>query len=211
MASLLTVLPSFAQPSTDVHASAKPFYLTANQIQTPREEFSGILRGKMIGQLTPPVRTAPKTKSASGKICPHDHEQLYVPPGTFTMGSTKKEREYAYGLDKEVTRRYGWYEKETRRTPRTDSFCMDRYPVTNGQYKIFVDETSHQLPDITAEAYQLQGFLVHPYDKVKEFLWRGDSFPTGRKDHPVVLVSYHDAVSYCEWKGNKLRAKYRLP
>lgn len=198
LASLLTVLPSFVQPSTDGHASAKPFYLTANQVQTPREEFNGLL-------------PTPKTESAREKICPHDHEQLYVPPGTFTMGSTKKEREYAYGLDKEVTRRYGWYEKETRRTPRTDSFCMDRYPVTNGQYKIFVDETAHQLPYITAQAYQLQGFLVHPYNKVKAFLWRQGSFPPGQENRPVVLVSHHDAVSYCEWKGNKLRAKYRLP
>jgi len=211
LASLLTILPSFAQPSTDVHASAKPYSLTPNQIQTPREEFNGLPRGKMIGQLTPPVRTAPKTESARETICPHDHEQLYIPPGTFTMGSTAKEREYAYGLDKEVTRRYGWYEKETRRTPRTDSFCMDRHPVTNGQYKIFVEETGHQLPYITIEAYQLQGFLVHPYDKVKEFLWRQESFPPGQDNRPVVLVSYHDAVSYCEWKGNKLRAKYRLP
>jgi len=96
MASLLTVLPSFAQPSTDVHASAKPFYLTANQIQTPREEFNGLL-------------PTPKTELARGKICPHDHEQLYVPSGAFTMGSTKKEREYAYGLDKEVTRHLALY------------------------------------------------------------------------------------------------------
>jgi len=211
LAALLTILPSFAQPSIDVHTSAKPYSLTANQIQTPREEFNGLPRGKMIGQLTPPVRTAPRIESAREKFCPHDLEQLYIPSGAFTMGSTKKEREYAYGLDKEVTRRYGWYEKETRRTPRTDSFCMDRRPVTNGQYKIFVDETGHKLPYITAAAYQLQGFLVHPYNKVKEFLWRGDSFPTGRKNHPVVLVSYHDAVTYCEWKGNKLWAKYRLP
>jgi formylglycine-generating enzyme required for sulfatase activity len=165
----------------------------------------------MIGQLTPPVRTAPKAQSPREILCPHNHEQLYIPSGVFTMGSTPKEREYAYGLDKEITRRYGWYEKETRRTPKTKIFCMDRYPVTNGQYKRFVDERGHQLPYITAEAYQHQGFLVHPYHKVKEFLWRQGSFPPGQENRPVVLVSYHDAVSYCRWKGEKVRAKYRLP
>jgi formylglycine-generating enzyme required for sulfatase activity len=88
---------------------------------------------------------------------------------------------------------------------------MDRLPVTNGQYKRFVDETGHQSPYITAAAYQSQGFLVHPYDKVKEFLWREESFPAGQKDHPVVLVSYFDALSYCGWKAKKTRAKHRLP
>ncbi len=127
------------------------------------------------------------------------------------MGSTRQEREFAYGLDKEVTRRYGWYEKETRRTPRTNNFCLDRHPVTNGQYKRFVDGTGRQRPTITPEAYQRQGFLVHPYNKVKEFLWKGDTFPSGRKDHPVVLVTYDDAVSYCSWKGEQVRGRYRLP
>jgi len=210
LASLLATVPSFAQPLTEFHVTANQSSITPNQIRVAQDEFNSPPPRRIAGQLTPPVRIAPKTESAREKFCPHNHEQLYVPPGAFTMGSTRIEREYAYGLDKEVTRRYRWYEKETRRTPRTDSFCMDRYPVTNGQYKIFVDETGHQSPYITASAYQLQGFLVHPYDKVKAFLWRGDSFPTGRKVHPVVLVSYHDAVSYCEWKGNKLRAKYRL-
>jgi formylglycine-generating enzyme required for sulfatase activity len=165
----------------------------------------------MIGQLISPISTGPKAELPREILCPHDHEQRYIPSGVFTMGSTAKEREYAYGLDKEVTRRYGWYEKETRRTPRTKVFCMDRYPVTNGQYKSFVEETGHQVPTITPEAYQSQGFLVHPYDKVEEFLWREESFPAGQKDHPVVLVSYTDAVSYCGWKAKQMQAKYRLP
>ena len=211
LASLLTLLPPFAQPSANLQGSAKAISLTPNRVQTPREDFNRLPRGKMIGQLTPPVGTAAKKKLLGERLCPHDHEQLYIPPGVFTMGSTSKEREYAYGLDNEVTRRYGWYEKETRRTPRTKTFCLDRYPVTNGQYKSFVDETGHQVPTITPEAYQSQGFLVHPYDKVKEFLWREESFPAGQKDHPVVLVSYYDAKSYCGWKAEKMRAKYRLP
>ena len=208
---LMTLLPTFAEPFTDLHASTKAISLTSNRVQTPHGDFNRLPRGKMIGQLTPPVSTIPKAESPREILCPHDHDQLYVPPGAFTMGSTPREREYAYGLDNEVTRRYGWYEKETRRTPRTDSFCMDRLPVTNGQYKRFVDETGHQVPTIIPEAYQRQGFLVHPYDKVKEFLWREGSFPAGQKDHPVVLVSYFDALSYCGWKAKKTRAKHRLP
>ena len=127
------------------------------------------------------------------------------------MGSTRQEREHAYRLDNEVTRAYGWYEKETRKEVKTGSFCIDRYPVTNSQYKEFVDETRRSEPFISAEAYQRQGFLVHPYEKVKEFLWRHRSFPSGHKDHPVVLVSFDDATSYCAWIGKKTKRSYRLP
>lgn len=127
------------------------------------------------------------------------------------MGSTREEREHAYRLDKEVTRAYGWYEKETRRRAKTGSFCIDRYPVTNAEYKAFIDETGHPEPFISPEAYQRQGFLVHPYERVKEFLWQNRSFPPGRKDHPVVLVSLNDATSYCTWVGKKMKRRYRLP
>lgn len=155
--------------------------------------------------------TADRKEFPPVQECPHDPEQLYVPAGEFWIGSTRKEREFAYRLDKEATRRYGWYEKETRRKARTRSFCIDPYPVTNAQYKLFGDETGHPEPFIAPEAYQRQGFLAHPYDKVKEFLWKQGSFPPDRKDHPVVLVSLDDATSYCAWIGKKMKRRYRLP
>lgn len=127
------------------------------------------------------------------------------------MGSTREEREYAYQLDKEATRAYGWYEKETRRTAETRPYCIDRYPATNAQYKTFVDDTGHRVPHISANAYRRQGFLVHPYSEVEKFLWRDDFFPSGQESHPVVLVSVEDAQAYCAWKGNKMGRRYRLP
>ncbi|MBI4525901.1 MAG: SUMF1/EgtB/PvdO family nonheme iron enzyme [Deltaproteobacteria bacterium] len=145
------------------------------------------------------------------KDCPHDPKQVYIPAGEFWMGSTRKEREYAYRLDKEVTRAYGWYEKETRKKVKTGSYCIDRYPVTNSEYKEFMAETGRSEPFISPEAYQRQGFLVHPYEKVKEFLWQNRSYPAGREDHPVVLVSLDDATSYCAWVGKKMKRAYRLP
>ncbi len=127
------------------------------------------------------------------------------------MGSAPAEREYAYALDKNVTRPYGWYEKEFRKTSRTAAFCIDRFPVTNAQYKSFIEETHWPQPTISSAAYQKQGFLVHPYSKVEDFLWRGGSFPRGTDNHPVVLVAFDDAQAYCAWKGKKAGRSYRLP
>ncbi len=105
LASLLATVPSFAQPLTEFHVTANQSSITPNQIRVAQDEFNSPPPRRIAGQLTPPVRIAPKTESAREKFCPHNHEQLYVPPGAFTMGSTRIEREYAYGLDKEVTRR----------------------------------------------------------------------------------------------------------
>lgn len=146
-----------------------------------------------------------------GLPCPHDPAQLAIPAGEFVMGSTREEREYAYRLDQERTRAYGWYEKESRRRARTGAFCIDRYPVTNADYESFVKVTGRAEPHISAEAYRRQGFLVHPYGKVEEFLWSDGSFPRGRENHPVVLVSHEDASAYCAWRGKKSAKRYRLP
>jgi hypothetical protein len=145
------------------------------------------------------------------RICPHDAEQVYVPAGPFLMGSTREEREYAYELDKGITRSYGWYEKETRRKVATGPFCIDRYPVTNAAYKGFVKATGHPAPFISADGYRRQGFLAHSYDKVQEFLWKDGLFPAGRDSHPVALVSLNDAQTYCDWRGTQMRRRYRLP
>ena len=174
----------------------------------------GHRRKGMEGKITlTPFSDTSKAEGGTpeARVCPHDPNQLYIPAGAFIMGSTPEERQYAYRLDREVTRPYGWYEKERRKKAKTGSFCIDRTPITNSKYKTFLDETGHEKPHISPEAYQHQGFLVHPYEKVREFVWMGSSFPAGREDHPVVLVSLEDAMSYCAWVGEKMGRRYRLP
>lgn len=152
-------------------------------------------------------------QSAAGTapLCPQEHFETLVPSGEFIFGSTEEEREYAYALDEEVTRRYGWYERETRGKGTIGSYCIDRFPVTQRQYQRFLDDTGHRAPYISAADYQQQGFLVHPYAKVKPYLWEGRRFPPHFKDHPVVLVSRDDAETYCRWEGRTGKAVYRLP
>jgi len=160
-----------------------------------------------------PFSDQPKRETvvSEAQDCPHDPQQLYIPAGAFVMGSTTDERDYAYKLDGEATRSYGWYDKEARRKAQTGGFCIDRYPVINAQYKVFMDDTGRAEPYISPQAYERQGFLIHSYDKVREFLWRNRSFPSGKDSHPVVLVGLDDAGDYCAWKGKKMGQRYRLP
>ncbi|MBO4294952.1 MAG: SUMF1/EgtB/PvdO family nonheme iron enzyme [Alphaproteobacteria bacterium] len=63
-------------------------------------------------------------------------------------------------------------------------------PVTNENYMLFVQETGYNAPKY----------------------WVEGKIPTGKEKHPVVGVSYHDALAYCKWlTGEDGEYRYRLP
>lgn len=75
-------------------------------------------------------------------------------------------------------------------SPIERDYYLSAYKVTNAEYAVFVAETAHKTPQY----------------------WANGTYPAGKDDHPVLNISYSDAVSYCAW----LSAKYadwtfRLP
>jgi formylglycine-generating enzyme required for sulfatase activity len=68
------------------------------------------------------------------------------------------------------------------------SFFMDTYPVTNRQFKEFLEAT-HYSPDDTVN------FLKH---------WKNRNYPEDQENYPVVHVSWEDANAYAHWAGKRL-------
>jgi hypothetical protein len=62
-------------------------------------------------------------------------------------------------------------------------FYIDRYPVTNQAYEVFLQDN----PDHKPPAY-----------------WPGRTAPKYLQDHPVVGVSWKDAQAYASWAGKRL-------
>ena len=69
------------------------------------------------------------------------------------------------------------------------AFRIGKYPVTNGQYGVFVAAVGHVAPS----------------------QWRGNHPPPELRNHPVVYVTWHDAVAYCLWLSQALGREMRLP
>lgn len=119
--------------------------------------------------------------------CPED--MVYVPTGEFVMGSTE------YKDEEPVRRIY------------VDGFYIDQYPITNAQFKAFVDATEHRTlaEDIGKAEIPVS---ERQWKTIRGVCWRSPEGPEstieGRMDHPVVHVGYRDAVAYCQWVGKRL-------
>jgi iron(II)-dependent oxidoreductase len=125
------------------------------------------------------------TKAASGS----PDGMVKIPAGTFTMKVHGIEIEgfNDIGVDTQMPwedspRRYHEHVMEMK------SFWIDKYPVTNEQFKKFVDATKY-----------------HPKDDL-DFLkdWQNGSYPEGAGDKPVVWVSLEDARAYATWADKRL-------
>lgn len=143
-------------------------------------------------------------------------ETVAIPGGHFIAGSDTAQRETGYRLDEaayghSVTRRSGWYDRERPRGEKMlPAFAITKTTITNQQYAAFLAETGHRAPDVSAETWKSYG-LIHPYDRTRRHAWRAGKQPSGRAQHPVVLVSHADALAYAKWLSSKTGTSWRLP
>jgi formylglycine-generating enzyme required for sulfatase activity len=74
------------------------------------------------------------------------------------------------------------------------AYCISRYPVTNLQYARFLaDNPSYPVPRLDEDWARPYNWNLHQR-----------TYPQGKANHPVVLVSWKDALAYCEWAGVRL-------
>jgi sulfatase modifying factor 1 len=143
------------------------------------------------------------------------HDMVWVPGGTFLMGS---DRHYP--------------EEAPSHSATVSGFWMDKYLVTNAAFNRFVESTGHvtmaeRTPDPAMYPGALPNMLVagsvvfrqprrsvdihnhyNWWHWVQGADWRHPEGPgsslDGREDHPVVHVAYEDVEAYARWAGKEL-------
>src|SRR6478736_1335540 len=79
-------------------------------------------------------------------------------------------------------------------------FFIGRFPVTDDEYARFVRATDHPAPAIRDLPLITAGGREEVFRELAlRYSWEGDQPPPGHGSHPVVLVTYLDALAYCEW------------
>jgi iron(II)-dependent oxidoreductase len=103
---------------------------------------------------------------------------VLVPEGDFVMGITQEDLYKILLLDEKENPIFAT--EMPARTINLKSYYIDRYPVTNYQYRKFIEQTGHREPIL-----------------LKHSDW-------GRPMQPVVFVGWDDARAYAGWAGKAL-------
>ena len=133
-----------------------------------------------------------------------------IPPGDFEVGYSEGQagrllrRLRDAGIETESTRTRLEHSMPAHRVTLTQPWYCGCYPVTVGQFRAFVDATGYRT---TAET---NGGGVHDEVQNPEYNWMNPGFDQA-DDHPVVQVSYHDAVEFCDWLTTQEGRLYVLP
>ncbi len=127
---------------------------------------------------------------ASTQALAGDPEGMVRIPGgsfVFKVHGTEIEGGASNGVDVQ----YPWEDSPRRfheETMQVAPYFIDKYPVTNAEFKKFLDATHYQ-----------------PADKIN-FLsdWKNGTYPSGWENKPVTWVSLEDARAYAKWAGKRL-------
>lgn len=137
-----------------------------------------------------PTRTptpAPRAGDSRTRTLPGGLEltQLFVPAGSFLMGSADGDRE-------------AQADEFPRREVRLDAFWIDQTEVTNTQFAAFLNDRGNQVEDGSS--------WLNLGNSASSIEQQGGTFAPKRgfSSHPVIHVSWYGARAYCEWAGGRL-------
>jgi len=132
-------------------------------------------------QMVPINRIEPATSTPAN--------MLKIPAGSFQFEAAGIEIEGSNEAGGDV--QY-WWEHWPRRFHQLSmairSFFIDQYPVTNAEFKKFLD-ASHYHPQ-------------HGLNFLRD--WKDGNYPAGWEKRPVTWVSLEDARAYADWAGKRL-------
>jgi formylglycine-generating enzyme len=173
-----------------------------------------------LGSLTLATAEEPK-KEAGGKqqITNSIGMKLtLIPAGEFMMGSGESAEDAAAFFSTTHVRIFwtaGFLDDEhpQHRVRITKPFYLGTYHVTRGQFRQFVADTGYKTDAEKIEkwgTWRWNPGMKTGLPRDKDSSWRKPGFEQ-TDEHPVVILSWNDAVAFCRWLSRKEGKTYRLP
>jgi formylglycine-generating enzyme required for sulfatase activity len=121
--------------------------------------------------------------------------------GSFLIGNTQKEygaivaQEKRNNLSEQAK---DWYHSSVNdQTMTLESFAIARYPVTNAQFALFINDGGYQQNrpwwDAAGKAW------LHHERRQQPAYWDDERFGIACPNHPMVGVSWYEAMAFCHW------------
>jgi formylglycine-generating enzyme required for sulfatase activity len=152
----------------------------------------------------PPHKAAPEQQAAAEQLGRPVVETnslgmqlVLIPAGTYWRGSSKTD---AYRIDDELPQ---------HRVRITRPFYIGVCEVTVGEFRQFVDAQAYRT-EAERDGKGGFGWGETAYEPKPEYTWQYVGI-TQTDEHPVVNVSWNDAMAFCQWLTQKEGATYRLP
>ena len=179
---------------TELRPELDPFwdtFIKKTLAYKPEERFSSYSEIRehldpLLGESKVEALPAPVRKERRRSLTPPG--MVYIPAGNFSVGS--------YDCGKDATPPHEC---------SSEGFYLDRTPVTNAQFQRFVEETGYQTEMEQAGCGPI--FLNGQWKELEGIHWQnplGLALPKDFSQHPVVQISYQDALAYCAHYGRRL-------
>jgi len=131
--------------------------------------FRFLLAAAMMTTVIGNCANAQDSEPASNGLQPPEDMAL-IPAGPFLMGNNNDFHDNDF-------------DERPRHAVNLPPFYMDIFPVTNQDYKVFIDATGHRIPQYWPDTGEI---------------------PASKEKHPVTGISFPDATAFAAWKGHRL-------
>ncbi len=183
-------LPDLTESQTDQIQTVR-LWLAANT-RGPLPVPERIEAGRLLGTLGEPDDSL--TNVDKLELC-------WVPQGRFWFSGLAKEED-------EGPQAGGWLKMPY-------PYWIGRFPVTQGQFGEFVKAGGYRETDLWKEAieggYWEDGKITLPWAKETRSTPREYGAPFDHQNHPVVGITWYEALAFCRWLTRRARSQEMIP